>query len=104
MKIIQELRVEPEYFMVGYYGRGFPLFLRVRKDVIVFEISYDITITSQNKIFIHRGQTYERLGSFIKRLTDEFSTAQVGRAWDDVMIHSDDVIANADFKDTHPPW
>ena len=29
-KIIRELRVEPEYFMVGYYGRGFPLFIRVR--------------------------------------------------------------------------
>ena len=28
-KIIGELRVEPEYFMVGYYGKGFPLFLRV---------------------------------------------------------------------------
>ena len=29
-KIITELRVEHEYFLVGYYGRGFPLFLRVR--------------------------------------------------------------------------
>ena len=28
-KIIRDLRVEPEYFMVGYYGRGFPLFIRV---------------------------------------------------------------------------
>ena len=28
-KIIRELRVEPEFFMVGYYGKGFPLFLRV---------------------------------------------------------------------------
>lgn len=28
-KIFRELRVEPEYFMVGYYGKGFPLFLRV---------------------------------------------------------------------------
>ncbi len=26
---IQQLRVAPEYFMVGYYGKGFPLFLRV---------------------------------------------------------------------------
>ena len=26
---IQQLRVAPDYFMVGYYGKGFPLFLRV---------------------------------------------------------------------------
>ncbi len=26
---LHELRVASEYFMVGYYGRGFPLFLRV---------------------------------------------------------------------------
>ncbi len=26
---IQQLRVAPEYFMVGYYGKGFPLFLSV---------------------------------------------------------------------------
>ena len=26
---IQQLRVTPEYFMVGYYGKGFPLFLSV---------------------------------------------------------------------------
>ncbi|XP_019851718.1 PREDICTED: dedicator of cytokinesis protein 2-like isoform X2 [Amphimedon queenslandica] len=57
-KIINELRVENEYFVVGYFGRGFPLFLR-------------------NKIFIHRGQPYERLQNFIKKLQDEFVTAQV---------------------------
>ncbi|CAI8007599.1 Dedicator of cytokinesis protein 3, partial [Geodia barretti] len=57
-KIVRELRVEPEYFMVGSYGKGFPLFLR-------------------NKIFIHRGLPYERLASFIKRLTDEYSTAEL---------------------------
>ncbi len=28
-KIIREIRVESEYFMVGYYGKGFPLLLRV---------------------------------------------------------------------------
>ena len=25
------LRLNPEYFRVGFYGRGFPQFLRVRK-------------------------------------------------------------------------
>jgi hypothetical protein len=57
-KIVRELRVEPEYFMVGCYGKGFPLFLR-------------------NKVFIHRGLPYERLGSFIERLTEEYSTAEL---------------------------
>lgn len=32
---------------------------------------------AQSKMCIHRGEPYERLGSFIKRLTDDFTTAQV---------------------------
>lgn len=27
--IMTKLRPEPEYFFVGYYGKGFPAFLRV---------------------------------------------------------------------------
>jgi hypothetical protein len=68
-KIITELRVENEYFVVGYYGKAFPLFLR-------------------NKVFIHRGQPYERLQAFIKRLTDEFPSAKIYMAAD---VPNDDI-------------
>lgn len=27
--ILTQLRLEPEYFRVGFYGQGFPLFVRV---------------------------------------------------------------------------
>lgn len=30
-KIMHAMRPQPEYFAVGYYGLGFPSFLRVRK-------------------------------------------------------------------------
>jgi dedicator of cytokinesis protein 3 len=51
--ILTELRPEPEYFRVGYYGRGFPSFLR-------------------NKVFIYRGLEYEKIGTFTNRLQSEF--------------------------------
>ena len=46
-----------------------------------------LLLLTQNKVFIHRGQPYERLGSFIKRLTDEFSTAEVYNEHDGHMMN-----------------
>ena len=56
--ILTQLRPEPEYFRVGYYGQGFPHFLR-------------------NRIFIHRGLEYERIGDFTQRLRQEFPAAGI---------------------------
>uniref|UniRef100_A0A182PP68 DOCKER domain-containing protein n=1 Tax=Anopheles epiroticus TaxID=199890 RepID=A0A182PP68_9DIPT len=56
--ILTQLRPEPEYFRVGYYGTGFPSFVR-------------------NKQFIYRGLEYERIGAFIQRLQTEFPTAMI---------------------------
>ncbi|XP_012288369.1 dedicator of cytokinesis protein 3 [Orussus abietinus] len=56
--ILTQLRPEPEYFRVGYYGLSFPLFVR-------------------NKLFIYRGLEYERIGAFTQRLQTEFPSAQI---------------------------
>ncbi|XP_037943777.1 dedicator of cytokinesis protein 3-like [Teleopsis dalmanni] len=56
--ILTQLRPEPEYFRVGFYGLGFPLFVR-------------------NKQFVYRGLEYERIGAFTQRLQTEFPTAQI---------------------------
>ena len=61
--------------MVASYGKGFPLFLRVSHAHNKPRPLHPFP--SQNKIFIHRGLPYERLSSFIKRLTDDYSTAEV---------------------------
>ncbi|CAL4230656.1 unnamed protein product, partial [Meganyctiphanes norvegica] len=52
------MRPEPEYFRVAYYGRGFPAFL-------------------QNKVFVYRGNGYERLGDFTSRILDQFPNAEL---------------------------
>ncbi|XP_046396689.1 dedicator of cytokinesis protein 3 [Ischnura elegans] len=56
--ILTQLRPEPEYFRVGFYGLSFPLFVR-------------------NKEFVYRGLEYERIGAFIQRLQTEFPSAQI---------------------------
>lgn len=56
--ILTQLRPEPEYFRVGFFGMGFPLFVR-------------------NKQFIYRGMEYERIGAFTQRLQTEFPQAQI---------------------------
>lgn len=56
--ILTQLRPEPEYFRVGFYGQGFPLFLR-------------------NRLFVYRGLEYERIGAFTQRLQTEFPTAHI---------------------------
>ena len=47
--IVSELRAAREYFRVGFYGQGFPPYLR-------------------NKAFVYRGVEYEKLGSFQDRI------------------------------------
>ncbi|XP_071513992.1 dedicator of cytokinesis protein 2 isoform X2 [Panulirus ornatus] len=54
----QNLRPEPEYFRVAYYGRGFPAFL-------------------QNKVFVYRGNGFERLADFTSRILDQFPNAEL---------------------------
>ncbi|XP_069755178.1 dedicator of cytokinesis protein 2-like [Narcine bancroftii] len=55
--IMKILRPTPDYFAVGFYGRGFPLFLR-------------------NKVFIYRGKEYERREDFQSQLMTEFPNAE----------------------------
>ncbi|XP_019570416.2 dedicator of cytokinesis protein 5 isoform X1 [Rhinolophus sinicus] len=55
--IIKAMRPQPEYFAVGYYGQGFPSFLR-------------------NKIFIYRGKEYERREDFSLRLLTQFPNVE----------------------------
>uniref|UniRef100_F6XFM6 Dedicator of cytokinesis 2 n=1 Tax=Xenopus tropicalis TaxID=8364 RepID=F6XFM6_XENTR len=51
--IMKILRPKPDYFAVGYYGQGFPTFLR-------------------NKVFIYRGKEYERREDFLAQLMAQF--------------------------------
>lgn len=55
--IVKQLRPEPEYFRVAYYGRGHPPFL-------------------QNKIFVYRGKEYERLVDFCARTLNQLPNAE----------------------------
>ncbi|KAG8002595.1 Dedicator of cytokinesis protein 3, partial [Nibea albiflora] len=54
--IIEQQRIEPEFFRMGFYGRKFPFFLR-------------------NKEFVCRGYDYERLEDFQQRMLGEFPQA-----------------------------
>ncbi|XP_061710006.1 dedicator of cytokinesis protein 3 isoform X3 [Cydia pomonella] len=56
--ILTQLRPEPEYFRVGFYGKGCPLFVR-------------------NKQFVYRGYDYERIGAFTQRLQSEYVAAHI---------------------------
>ncbi|XP_051548856.1 dedicator of cytokinesis protein 4-like isoform X2 [Myxocyprinus asiaticus] len=55
-KIMNQQRLEPEFFRVGFYGKKFPFFLR-------------------NKEFVCRGNDYERLEAFQQRMLSEFPHA-----------------------------
>ncbi|XP_062923856.1 dedicator of cytokinesis protein 3 isoform X7 [Mobula hypostoma] len=54
--ILEQQRLEPEFFRVGFYGRKFPFYLR-------------------NKEFVCRGHDYERLEAFQQRMLTEFPQA-----------------------------
>ncbi|KAM3912824.1 dedicator of cytokinesis protein 1 isoform 2-T2 [Leptodactylus fuscus] len=55
--IVKVIRPKPDYFAVGYFGQGFPTFLR-------------------NKVFIYRGKEYERREDFEARLLTQFPNAE----------------------------
>ncbi|XP_028810006.1 dedicator of cytokinesis protein 4b isoform X3 [Denticeps clupeoides] len=55
-KIMDQQRLEPEFFRIGFYGKKFPFFLR-------------------NKEFVCRGHDYERLEAFQQRMLNEFPHA-----------------------------
>ncbi|XP_014489472.1 PREDICTED: dedicator of cytokinesis protein 1 isoform X4 [Dinoponera quadriceps] len=55
--IVKQLRPEPEYFRVAYYGKGHPAFL-------------------QNKVFVYRGKEYERLSDFCSRTLNQLPNAE----------------------------
>uniref|UniRef100_H3BAQ7 Dedicator of cytokinesis 5 n=1 Tax=Latimeria chalumnae TaxID=7897 RepID=H3BAQ7_LATCH len=55
--IMKAMRPQPEYFAVGYYGQGFPSFLR-------------------NKIFIYRGKEYEHWEDFNLKVLTQFPNAE----------------------------
>ncbi|XP_024936302.1 dedicator of cytokinesis protein 1 isoform X7 [Cephus cinctus] len=55
--IVKQLRPEPEYFRVAYYGRGHPPFL-------------------QNKVFVYRGKEYERRSDFCSRTLNQLPNAE----------------------------
>ncbi|XP_072413688.1 dedicator of cytokinesis protein 1 isoform X1 [Chiloscyllium punctatum] len=55
--IVKVIRAKPDYFAVGYYGQGFPSFIR-------------------NKMFIYRGKEYERREDFEARLFTIFPNAE----------------------------
>ncbi|XP_059148668.1 dedicator of cytokinesis protein 1-like isoform X3 [Physella acuta] len=61
--IMKQMRPEPEYFRVGYFGLGFPIFL-------------------QNKMFIYRGKEYERLADFNARMQTLFPNAELMKTLD----------------------
>ena len=62
--IVKNVRLEPEYFHVTYYGNGFPVLFR-------------------GKSFVYRGKGYERLVDFTKRLQDQFPKAKLLNKLDD---------------------
>ncbi|XP_036388838.1 dedicator of cytokinesis protein 3-like isoform X2 [Megalops cyprinoides] len=71
--IMEQQRLEPEFFRVGFYGRKFPFFLR-------------------NKEFVCRGHDYERLEAFQQRMLGEFPQAiamQHPNQPDDTILQSD---------------
>ncbi|XP_043912113.1 dedicator of cytokinesis protein 1 [Protopterus annectens] len=55
--IVRVIRPKPDYFAVGYFGQGFPTFLR-------------------NKVFMYRGKEYERREDFEARLLTQFPNAE----------------------------
>lgn len=88
-KIMDQQRLEPEFFRVGFYGKKFPFFLRVC--VILTPCSIlEVTVSNsevhlvsvltrtcvvQNKEFVCRGHDYERLEAFQQRMLNEFPHA-----------------------------
>ncbi|XP_063104996.1 dedicator of cytokinesis protein 3 isoform X1 [Cavia porcellus] len=73
--IMEQQRLEPEFFRVGFYGRKFPFFLR-------------------NKEYVCRGHDYERLEAFQQRMLSEFPQAVAMQHPN----HPDDAILQCDAQ------
>ncbi|XP_066206559.1 dedicator of cytokinesis protein 3 isoform X5 [Saccopteryx leptura] len=73
--IMEQQRLEPEFFRVGFYGRKFPFFLR-------------------NKEYVCRGHDYERLEAFQQRMLGEFPQAVAMQHPN----HPDDAILQCDAQ------
>ncbi|XP_060060584.1 dedicator of cytokinesis protein 3 isoform X6 [Erinaceus europaeus] len=73
--IMEQQRLEPEFFRVGFYGRKFPFFLR-------------------NKEYVCRGHDYERLEAFQQRMLSEFPQAVAMQHPN----HPDDTILQCDTQ------
>ncbi|KAE8611915.1 hypothetical protein XENTR_v10012636 [Xenopus tropicalis] len=73
--IMDQQRLEPEFFRVGFYGKKFPFFLR-------------------NKEFVCRGHDYERLEAFQQRMLSEFPQAIAMQH----LNHPDDTILQSDAQ------
>uniref|UniRef100_A0A8C7S3Y7 Dedicator of cytokinesis 3 n=1 Tax=Oncorhynchus mykiss TaxID=8022 RepID=A0A8C7S3Y7_ONCMY len=81
--IIEQQRIEPEFFRMGFYGRKFPFFLR-------------------NKEFVCRGYNYERLEDFQQRMLGEFPHAiamQHPNQPDEALLQSDYIWVLSDITD-----
>ncbi|KPP59255.1 hypothetical protein Z043_122839, partial [Scleropages formosus] len=90
-KIMEQQRLEPEFFRVGFYGKKFPFFLRVVVTVKLYGaekgrepdslyvrlllIAGPASDLPQNKEFVCRGHDYERLEAFQQRMLNEFPHA-----------------------------
>lgn len=92
MCILKEVRAEPMFFRVGFFG-GFPTFLKVCHMRITctacLKYMYMYTCTShvchmnlflQNKVYIFRGLELEKLTDFNARLQSTFPFAKVNEA------------------------
>jgi len=58
--VMSELRPDPEYYRVAFWGRGFPSYL-------------------QNRVFVYRGRGFEMLSEFQGRILDQFPNAELMR-------------------------
>lgn len=80
--ILREIRAEPEYFRVGFYG-GFPPFLK-------------------NKVFIFRGHEYEKLSDFNARMSSQFPNAKFMKSLEppglDIMESSEQYIQSCSVE------
>lgn len=80
--ILREIRAEPEYFRVGFFG-GFPPFLK-------------------NKVFIFRGHEYEKLSDFNARMSTQFPNAKFMKSLEppglDIMENSEQSIQSCSVE------
>ncbi|GAB1294636.1 Dedicator of cytokinesis protein 3 [Apodemus speciosus] len=118
--IIEQQRLEPEFFRVGFYGRKFPFFLRIIskiRNILAVSKQYQYhdaedelkvgkscSTTSNestgflkmsgNKEYVCRGHDYERLEAFQQRMLSEFPQAVAMQHPN----HPDDAILQCDAQ------